>query len=64
MVFLRKMHLPENYIKAREKKSLLSSCIVGILDLYSEKQMNRHLLISIGLVTFKKKNVLLAIIAL
>lgn len=28
--------------------------IHSILDLYAEKQMNQHLLISIGLVTFKK----------
>lgn len=39
IVFLRKMHLPENCITIAE---LLSCCIVGILDLYAEKQMDQQ----------------------
>ena len=48
----------------RGKKSLLSSCIVSVLDLYTEEQMNQHLLISLGLLTSKKTILFLAIILL
>lgn len=47
-----------------KKTPLLSSCIVGVLDLYAEKWMNQHLVISIGPVTFKQIIFFLAVIVL